>query len=87
MAGTSAPSSRSESRGYRPNEVLVAAIDARRVAAKLSTMNLGNVEMSDQPDLLGIVRVSWEAPRDAGDVVDEVRRDASGHLQDRKSVV
>jgi subtilisin family serine protease len=81
MAGTSAPSSRSESRGYRPNEVLVAEIDARRVAAKLSTMNLGNVEMSDQPDLLGIVRVSWEAPRDAGDVVDEVRRDASGHLQ------
>ncbi len=81
MAGTSTPSSSTEPRGYRQNEALVGARDVQRVADTLSTMNLGKVSTSRDPEGLGLVRVSWEAPRDAGEVVDAVRAAARDDLQ------
>jgi len=70
VADTSAP--QQSRRSYRARQLLAASEHASRVAEELGQLDLGDVD-AESPDTVGLVRFNWEAPADAGDVVDRVR--------------
>ena len=71
MAETSKPQQLTGN--YRAKELLARASETRLVGQKLSELELGTVEDA-KPDAVGLVRFTWEADRDAGAVVDLVKK-------------